>query len=184
MKKIILTERQAEWLREHFPDTINRECAEKLGISRYTMKRIIREMGLSKSREYIHDNMVKAGKASARAQEGTGYGTAYLIPFKKGTRPIDRFGEEIEMQRIERIREAANELIRKERLRIKWGLPQLTRRKFGTNEKKIAMRGRLKKKGYIVREMDRSIQYNGNTNRSLVMERNAASMGITFEPCT
>ena len=75
MKKIILTERQAEWLREHFPDTSNRECAEKLGISRYTMKRIIREMGLSKSREYIHDNKVKAGKASARAQEGTGKGT-------------------------------------------------------------------------------------------------------------
>ena len=185
-KKYYFTKEQEHWLREHFPNTSNKECAEHLGITLDPLKRIIREMGLKKSREYIHDIMVKAGNASARAQKGTGYGTANLIPFifKKGMRPVDRFGEEVEQRRVERIRKAANELIRKERMRIAWGLPQRTRRKFGCNEKKIAMRGRLKQKGYIVDRGLNECYYDDNTNRSALMEKHATAMGLTIAPCT
>ena len=176
---------------ENFADTKNAELAARLGCGESTVHRLARQLGLTKSREYMVRCNRNSLEACWLANKGEGnhgknnliiYGARYR--FKKGERPIDRIGAEGEARRLEKVRAKRNELIRRERLRIKWGLPQLTKIKLVLDEKAGQLqrmsRYALKQKGYIVTRGAKVIYYDGSTQRSAIVERNARKKGLTI----
>lgn len=189
--KITFTEAQVAWLVANFADTKNDELCERLGCGGSTLHRWARKLGLTKSRDY----MANCNRASLEAcwehnkifgNDGKRnlivHGVKYR--FKKGERPIDRLGEEGERRRIETLRKTRNELLRRERLRIKWGLSQLTNIKLvldsSAGQRQRSVRYSLKRRGYIVSRGAKVIYYDGSTKRSAIVERNAEKKGLTI----
>ncbi len=189
--KFNFTEQQVQYLVANFADTKNAELAARLGCGESTVHRLARQLGLTKSREYMVRCNRNSLEACWLANKGEGnhgknnliiYGARYR--FKKGERPIDRIGAEGEARRLEKVRAKRNELIRRERLRIKWGLPQLSKIKLVLDEKAGQLqrmsRYALKQKGYIVTRGAKVIYYDGSTQRSAIVERNARKKGLTI----
>ena len=74
--------------------------------------------------------------------------------------------------------------IRRERLRIKWGLEQRTKLRLGKEPRKRAdYRHALKKRGYIIPVPgSREVYYTDESKRSALVERRATSHGLTIKP--
>lgn len=74
------------------------------------------------------------------------------------------------------------ELFRKERMRIKWGLPQKTKLRisFNSNPKVGATRYRLRKRGYIIERGGMVAYYTHTTQRHDRMEARARKRGFIF----
>ena len=190
-KKFYFTKEQLMYLIENFATTKNMELAAHLGCGESTLHRTARKMGLKKDREFMERLNSESLAACHAANRGTGnsgkknllkHGVKYR--FKKGERPVDRLGEEGERRRIEKLRKTRTALIRRERVRINWGLPQLTNIKLGCRHEHIPMRYQLRKKGYIAERGAKVIYYDDSTNRSALMEKHATAMGLTIAPCT
>ena len=189
--KFNFTEQQVQYLVANFADTKNAELAARLGCGESTVHRWARQLGLTKSREYMvqcNRNSLEQCWEHNRIFGNAGH--AYIVEagkpyrFKKGERPIDRLGEEGEARRRKKSSATRNDIIRRERLRIKWGLPQLTKIKLVLDEKAGQLqrmaRYALKQRGYIVSRGAKVIYYNGSTRRSAVVERNAVKKGLTI----
>ena len=187
--KIIFTDEQRDWLVEHFPTTLNKDCASRLGVSMRTMIRFARELGLEKDPAWLHGVFMErcAMMAEANRVEGN-RGTANLLKygkqyrFKKGETSRQRLGEEKERERIRKAVESLRETRRKERMRVNWGLEQQTKLKIGHNKKKTVMRHALKKRGYIIPFRGASVAYHtDDTNRSHIVEQHAKEAGIEIK---
>lgn len=185
--KITFTEAQVAWLVANFADTKNDELCERLGCGGSTLHRWARKLGLTKSRDY----MANCNRASLEAcwehnkifgNDGKRnlivHGVKYR--FKKGTTNVDRLGVEAEKRRMQKSVISRNETIRRERMRINWGLPQRTRLKLTSNKSQISTRHALKQRGYIVSRGAKVIYYDGSTQRSAIVERNARKKGLTI----
>ncbi len=190
-KKINFTDEQLAWLSAHFADTKNAEIAARLGCGESTLHRVARRLGLKKSREFMSSVNRASLEACWQANKGEGnHGKKNLVVhgvryrFKKGERPIDRHGAEGEARRRKKLRATRNDIIRRERLRIKWGLPQLTKIKLVLDKKAGQLqrmaRYALKQRGYIVSRGAKVIYYDGSTQRSAIVERNAVKKGLTI----
>ncbi|MGN1211361.1 MAG: hypothetical protein ACI4TM_06720 [Candidatus Cryptobacteroides sp.] len=137
-----LTDKELDWLVKKFGNTDNWELADQLGISESTLHRLARRFGLKKSKafmrrcqqesakaaKYIRDkyglNEAQRGVYSENLQKGKKY------QFKAGLNNRQRNGEENERNRIISSTITRRETIRRERLRIKAGLPQKTKLKL------------------------------------------------------
>lgn len=187
--KITFTDEQRDWLIAHFSTTLNKDCADHLGVSMRTMIRFARELGLEKDKEWLHGVFVERCTMMAEANRGEGnhgktnllkYGKQYR--FKKGETSRQRLGEEKERERIRKAVESLRETRRKERMRVNWGLEQQTKLKIGHNKKKTVMRHTLKKRGYIIPFRGASVAYyTDNTDRSAIVERRAKDVGIEIK---
>lgn len=187
--KITFTDEQRDWLIEHFPTTLNKDCAGYLGVSMRTMIRFARELGLEKDPAWLHGVFMERCSMMAEANRGEGnHGTANLLKygkayrFKKGVSPRQRLGDEREKERIAKSVASLRETRRKERMRVNWGLEQQTKLKIGHNKKKTVMRHSLKKRGYIIPFRGASVAYyTDNTDRSHIVEQHAKEIGIEIK---
>lgn len=187
--KITFTDEQRDWFVAHFSTTLNKDCAEHLGVSMRTMIRFARELGLEKDTAWLHDVFMERCAMAQQANKGEGnkgvvnlleYGKAYR--FKKGETSRQRLGDEREKERIRKSAATRRETLRKERMRVNWGLEQQTRLKIGHNRKKSVMRHTLKKRGYIIPFRGASVAYHtDDTNRSAVVECHAKEVGIEIK---
>ena len=184
-RKTILTQEQERWLAERYPVTKNAELAERLGVSWRTVVRLAHARGLAKSREFIVAVQREGAEAARVMNSGEGnkgkanllkYGAAYR--FKPGVSSVERLGEDVERERLRKAHEKRNATIRRERVRIKWGLPQLTKMRLVSNRKHRALRYALKKRGYIVARASTTAFYDDSTDRSLIVERHATAVGF------
>ena len=177
--KIILTEKQENWLKKHFLHTKNAEIAEKLGISETAVHRFARALGLKKSRQY----MVKCQRETAEAAKkshrinGTYPPKGYKIPgrekyqFKPGETCRDRIGAKREAERIRKSVEKRKHTYKSERARAVWGFEQRTKlRVIKQPQAKIQLRYYLKKRGYIVDDDMRIVYYTDTTQRGKKIE--------------
>ena len=189
-KKTIFTSEQERWMREHYAITMNRECANHLGTSMRTMIRYARELGLEKDPDFVRELWRDNCKLMADANRGEGnrgkinllkYGVPFR--FKPGTTNVQRLGVEGGRKRLAKAHARRNETIRKERLRINWGLPQRTKMRLVKNRKATQTRYSLKRMGYVVPGRgSKTVYYTGNTRRSSRTETLAAYRGITIQP--
>ena len=187
-RKITFTDDQEQWMREHYATTLNQECADHLGVSMRTMIRLARRLGLEKDPDWLHGVFMERQAMMAAANRGEGNaGTRNLIEhgkpyrFKKGVTPLERNGPEKEAQRIAKSAATRRETIRKERMRVNWGLPQETKLKVTRNQPACATRNYLKKLGYIVVGRGTMvIFFNSKTKRAPIAEANAKKRGFTF----
>lgn len=186
--KIVLTPEQQDWLREHFATTLNKDVAAHLGVSLRTTVRLARELGLEKDPAWFHGVVMERCAMMAEANRGEGnagkanllkYGKRYR--FKPGVTSRERLGDERECQRLEKSAATRRETIRKERMRINWGLEQETKLKIGHCKPKTALRYNLKRRGYIIPGRGANIAFfDSATRRSETMEQHARQRGITI----
>lgn len=184
-----------------FPTTINREMMRLFGISFSTMQRFKRQLGLSKKMKTIRRKQAAIAKQIC---EENGYydsirGKQPSEACKEATREMWRNGfhpmkalkrkNRIKYERVCKQRgEARKELIRKERIRVNWGMERETKLYIPYDPigpKRISFRNNCKKAGYIPGRArdDRdkwNIYYNSKTNRTPIREANGKKLGFNF----
>lgn len=184
-EKIILTPTQERWLVRHFKHTKNDEIRSRLGLSHSTLHRFARELGLTKSRQFMKKCQTATTQAAWVANRRKGWPPkGYIIPrsrecgFQKGVTSLERLGSKREAERIRKAAESRRATVRKERLRIRWGLEKKTKLKLVTNKTKIYYRYALKKRGYDITRGSSVAYVSPETRRSLKVEVNARKYGI------
>lgn len=178
MAKIELTERQQAWLTKHFKHTKNDECAIRLGISPRSVVRIARSLGLNKTPQFIAKCQANAAEAAKRSHllNGTYPPKGFIIPrseefrFKEGEKK--RWDAKKEALRVQKSAESRRETLRKERIRVKWGLEQKTfLRVLKQSKRHIYLRWYLKRRGYIIDEEAGIAYYTDETRRGKMIEK-------------
>lgn len=189
--KIEFTAEQTAWMREHYATTKNQDCCDYLGVSMRTMIRFARSLGLVKDPDYVRGLWAENCKKMATLNRWDGnagkknllkYGKKYR--FRKGETLESRIGTEAWNATKEKIRTSRNDLIRRERLRIKWGLEQQTKLNLVRAPRvNVGTRYCLKKRGYIIEcRGARVAYYTPQTNRYAKLEQTAISRGIDILP--
>lgn len=210
--KISLTDEQKDWLRQWFPITENRRLAKAMGTSESTMHRLARDLGLVKSEKGMKAIMRRQAKLCKKVNEKSGYydsirgrkpseaaqeGTRRMWKeIREGKRPHPfhvlkkkrpRRYKQLMKERSEQRREA----IRRDVIRLKWGLPKKTNLKCVVmqpyTKQQTSRRYFALKRGYILAS-DCSegsghrymIYYDEKTNRSPIFERNGIRDGFRF----
>lgn len=200
-----LKEREVQWIIRHFKHTKNEDIMRKYGIGESQLHRVARKYGLKKSRPFTKKAQMNATMAAHEACKEYGIyeetarrmkekmlgmsARGERIPgsFMPGVNNLMRLGPKRNRERIEKSRQKRNETIRKERIRIHWGLPQKTKMHLtydGTNErsrKKSIHRSLFRKHGYIVDYGDDTVYYDDDTLRHHKMEANDHLWGLKIE---
>lgn len=166
-----------------FPDTGNRDIAEKYGVSVKTVRRIAKEASVSKTEEHMTEMRRKACEKSnllryLGLRKCGGCKTNHF--FKKGVSNLERYGAEKNAERIRRMAEAKRESVKAERRRILYGLPQKTKLKLVGSPKRNRQRCALRKRGYIIARDSRIAYWTNETKRSWRVENKGEF--LTFKP--
>lgn len=186
-----LNEGWQDYLRAHYADTKNAELLVAVGLpknSYRTLRRLASELGLRKSEAFMTACQRHAAKCAGDALRGVGNaGKRNLLlsvphRFKPGVTNMERLGAEGERRRAEKSAASRRETVRKERIRIKWGLEQRTRMVLVRQSRQVTtLRNGLKRRGYVVpKRGSKIIYYNNNTRRSALMEIHALELGLTI----
>lgn len=126
-RKISWTAEMLETLKTDFPVRFNKELAAELGVGWRTLIRKARELGIEKEVDFLDKNRSKITEMGAKAHpEHPMKGVkGWCVPNSEKTR--FKPGNVPPVISSEQRSETRNETIRKERLRIKYGLPQKTK---------------------------------------------------------
>lgn len=142
-----LTSEQIARMAELYPDHTNKEIAETMGLSEWTVKSRAYKHGWHKSNDYI-TSICRKVAIKNNAQERINTPEAYAK------------------------REATMlKLHRDEKIRIKWGLEQKTKRHYRVEPiAKLFQRNRLQRLGYIIDETNLIAYYTPRTHRATRLE--------------
>ena len=189
--KITITERQKAYLVRHYRNTKNDVLMEKLGLKFSTFHRLVRELGLRKSKQFMNKclkAMTDAAKES-HLRNGTYPPKGYRIPrsdefcYRPGDKPWDKCGRRKWNKGRKKAAEKWKHTFLVDRVRRQNGLPQLTR--LNTNvqpRKKITDRCYLKKCGYVVDEAEVTAYWTPETRRA-VRSRQGRGASTSSRPC-
>ena len=192
-----LTEKETGWIVRHYRRTKNADIMEKYGIGESALYRVARKYGLKKSRQQMKKTQANATAAAHQACKDYGIyeetrerqtraaaerrARGERIPgsFMPGESNRTRFGRKRFAQIIAKATATRNESIRKDRMRIRWGLPQKTKLKLvGGGHQRACHRYLFRKHGYIVPRGSNEVYYDNDTTRSVQMEQNARLWGL------
>lgn len=194
-----LTEAQTQWIIKHYKHTKNRDIQERFGIGESTLHRLARKHGLKKSKQFarkvqrenaelgfavceeygIYEQSAEYAREQWRLRKERGE----TLGFKKGESNKDRMSPRKFKALMERTNEKRRESIRKDRLRIKWGLEQKTRMRLVSGGKtRVSQRYAMRKRGYIVPRGSNVAYYTDDTVRNLAAEKRALAHGLHVEP--
>lgn len=201
-----LTEKETQWIIRHYKHTTNDDIMQKFGIGESTLHRLARKYGLKKSRQQTRKTQRMAVDAACEACRRYGvyeetaqrmkkkmaemYARGERIPgsFEPGVTNLMRLGPKRNAERIEKARLKRNETIRKDRLRIHWGLPQKSKMRLTFNgyteqhRKKSVHRNIFRRFNYIVERGSNEVYYDEETDRRPIMEANAHKYGLKVLP--
>lgn len=209
----VLNDKQIAWLRRWFPTTENCRLAKAMKISDYKLHCFAREHGLTKSEAGLKAIRKRRDKAAAKTNERNGcYDRKRGHPPSEATMegnrrrweetrqgirecPITTFKKHKPKQyqaTMEKKRQERCEIIRKEKLRMMYGLERKTQLKVVVlmpyKRSQLHHRHNALRRGYLLDE-DCSegspgryvIYYDDETNRSAKFEENCISDGFRFE---
>lgn len=200
-----LTEKQIAWIVKHYKHTKNADILAKFDIGETALHRIARKYGLKKTRQQMKKTQQDAtshayevcrkygiyAELSERKKrefaERKARGEPHPGGFKKGVSNRDRLGPKRFKAFIEKAAASMRETRRKERMRMRWGLPQKTKLRLSLNgythkaRKKACYRNCLRRKGYFCEWGEDTVYYDEHTQRSEKMEANAMKVGLRFE---
>jgi hypothetical protein len=116
-----------------FPVTFNRVLAKQLGIGWRSLVRKARDLGiekepdfLEKRRKEITDLAVKANHNPNTGKRGWSVPNSEFTRFKPGNISVMKVNPDV----VEKVRVKRNKTIKRERLRLKYGMPPLTKLKL------------------------------------------------------
>ena len=188
-----LTEREEQWIVCNYHNTRNGDIMAKYGIGESQLIRVRRKYGLKKTdrfmgkmqREAVAHSVTafrdhgESERAAERARQQwaerkhTGdYGN---VGFKKGESNKDRMSLRRYKAMLQKIHRTRNEAIRKDRIRIHWGLEPKTKLVKNWDAKrdwrKSHYRYKFRQFGYEVDPDSHDIYYLADTVRHPIMER-------------
>ena len=196
--KITLTPQQTAWLIAHYKHTKNEVICAKLSITLSTMQRIKRDLGLSKSRQFMRKMQADATAAAQevmanetdeqkerRRQQARDNGAK--TRFKPREYALRNKSPE-ELADIHRRKAATwRETRRKDEIRLNWGYDQQTRFHFARvkdrdlNRQLCGLRYYLRKCGYEIPQRSGMVAYiTASTTRTAKCESRAKQLGMIF----
>lgn len=174
-----LSDKQLDYLVKHFKCMDNEYLCMQLGISIGTLYKFVHRFGLKKSKAHKHQ-MICEASAAAKAvhlKYGTHPPKGYRIPrseefqFKPGVKSVDRWGRKKERERIQHAVEGRRRTYINEKMRVMRGLPQQTKLKIRSQPRqRILDRSYLKKRGYILDEVNIIAYWTPETRRATRLE--------------
>lgn len=197
-----LTPELEQHFRRLFPVTMNRDMMRIFGISFSTLQRFKRDLCLQKKMKTIRHKQAQLAK---RICEENGWYDSL-----RGKQPSEACQEACKAKRasgfhpmkalkqknprkyrciLEKRSEARKELMRKERMRVDWGLTKQTNLHIPYDpygRKCMTFRNTCKRVGYIPGKAHDpaerwTIYYDQNTRRGVTRERNGVALGFKFE---
>ena len=185
-----------------YPITLNRDMMRLFGISFSTMQRFKRELGLQKKMKTIRHKQAQLAK---RICEENGYyesmrGKAPCEAAMEATRQLRASGwhpmqvvrkNKRRYQRLMQKRsEKRKELMRKERIRVDWGMEQNTNLHIPYDpygKRRTSFKSTCKRVGYIPGNAHKPserwiIYYTNETQRGELREKHGTALGFKFEP--
>jgi hypothetical protein len=174
--KIILTPEQESYLRENYATIIHHTLCQHLGISERTLVRIARDMGLRKDMMAIEgqrrERISKSLKEMFIRNPGKKHPeNGQKTQFKPGYNAIEFFGEEKFKEMHRKSVETRRKRYEEDRVRKKWGLPQLTNmRVIRQPRQKVLDRSYFKRLGYIIDNENNIAYWTDETHRATKLE--------------
>lgn len=167
-------------LKRMFKNTPNDTIMERLGISHGTLHRTARALGLKKTKQF----QAKCQRnATAKARDshiinGTYPPKGYIIPgsekfrFKAGETPLQRLGARKERKRVEKAAETRRQLLKEEKARRMFGVPQQTQLGVRNRGRRFHLNTwYLRSRGYEVDVNNLVAYWNDKTNRCPLLEK-------------
>lgn len=183
MSKITWTEEMLGILTERFPNETNVSIADELGVCRRCVASKARELGLEKQTSRLRNETIRLVVENYSRLSYAELAKLANISRRTVQRIVAEQGLERRPEEISRfISRRRTELIRRERRRITFGLPQVSNMKVVSNPHRIRLRHRLKKAGYTVIQGSNTIYYTEEIKRSPVREHNGVRLGLRFMP--
>lgn len=202
VKTYYLTPELEQHFRRLYPVTMNRDMMRLFGISFSTMQRFKRELGLQKKMKTIRHKQAQWAK---RICEENGYyesmrGKAPCEAAMEATRQLRASGwhpmqvvrkNKRRYQRLMAQRsEKRKELMRKERIRVDWGLGQQTNLHLPYDpygKRRTSFKSTCRRAGYIPGKAHDPaerwiIYYTPDTIRGTIREQHGIALGFKFEP--
>ena len=185
-----------------FPITLNRDMMRIFGISFVTMQRFKRQLGLTKNKKVI---IRKQAEVCKKVCEANGYydsirGKAPSEAAMEATRRLRATGwHPMQVVRKNKRRynrlmqqrsEKRKELMRKERIRVDWGMEQNTNLHIPYDpygKRRTSFKSTCKRVGYIPGNAHKPserwiIYYTNETQRGELREKHGIALGFKFEP--
>ena len=128
---VIWTDDMIEKVKKSFPISYNRELSTRLGVSMRTLIRKARELGIEKEPGFLeirHQEITEMAIKNHPPQKTKGV-KGWSVPggekfrFTKGRPSIMKTNRDV----VKKATDSRNKTIRREKLRLKYGLSQLTR---------------------------------------------------------
>ena len=211
---IVLTPEQKAWFVRWFPTTENDRLMQASGMRFGTLHRLARQLGLKKSAKGLHGIMVRHGARVKKKLTESGFydtlrgiapsdacreaGKQYWQEVKEGKRPSPMRSLKAKdpkryRQLMQKRGEYRKELMRRERLRLKYGLPLQSRlrtiRLQNYSKSQVQRRYNAIRRGYILmtdcseQGGERfNIYYDASTTRSPRFEQNCQADGFHIKP--
>lgn len=177
--KITLTPEQEAWLVKHFRNTKNDVLMERLGLKFSTFHRLVRQLGLKKTKQFMKKTQHECSEAAkaSHMKNGTYPPKGYRIPrseefqYKQGGKPWERCGRRKWNAAHKRGTAKRKKTFEEERVRKKWGFEQKTKLRVTRQpHQKILDRCYLKKLGYILDEVNVIAYWTPETRRATRLE--------------
>ena len=170
-------------LAELYPVETTAYTAGVLGMSETGVKNMARRLGIWKIAKsggmeragYIRSHFHEYSFSEIGRELGITKTSVSRIAARLG---LKRTGEQARKV-LSRVR---NELIRKERRRVIFGLEPLTRLKVVSNRARVRLRSRLKSTGYIVGDERNILYYSDTLVRRKQLESRGCKLGLHFLP--
>lgn len=183
MKKTIWTDDSIAYLKENYPYTTDTAIAQHLCVNRKTVSLKAKELGLEKGirpewldlAERVRELLGSHSNAEIAAITGISSRSVSRIVAVLGLRRTKKEEQSIRS----RIRQ---DIMKREKRRMIFGLPPITRIKVVTNKPRIKMRHSLKKAGYLVIRGQNVMYYHPDMERDHSREDIGRKLGLRFEP--
>lgn len=171
-----------DFLLDHYKETNNASLAERLGISLSCLRRKLHELGLHKCP--VTKAMTMADTVKRLYSSHSHSEIAQLTGIS--TRTVSRIVKKHHLSRTaddaRQIRSRSRKcIIKREKARVLFGLPQKTSIKVVGNKKRVVLKSILKSCGYFVIPGHNTLYYNEELRRRPIRESNGQRLGLRFQ---
>lgn len=183
MKKTIWTDDSIAYLKENYPYTTDTAIAQHLCVNRKTVSLKAKELSLEKG---IRPEWLDLAER-VRELHGTHSNAEIAAITGISSRSVSRIVAVLGLRRTKKEEQSIRSRIRqdimkREKRRVIFGLPPITRIKVVTNKPRIKMRHSLKKAGYLVIRGQNVMYYHPDMERDHSREDIGRKLGLRFEP--
>ena len=183
MKKTIWTDDSIAYLKENYPYTTDTAIAQHLCVNRKTVSLKAKELGLEKGIRPAWLDLAER----VRELHGSHSNAEIAAITGISSRSVSRIVAVLCLRRTKKEEQSIRSRIRqdimkREKRRVIFGLPPITKIKVVTNKPRIKMRHSLKKAGYLVIRGQNVMYYHPDMERDHSREDIGRKLGLRFEP--